>query len=320
MGNCVVAKPSELTPLTATLFGRLCQEAKLPPGVLNIVHGPGPITGQSLVDHPGVAAISFTGGTETGRKIATSLAPTFRKVSLELGGKNPTIIFADCDYPAALEGAVKAAFANQGQVCLCGSRVYIEESLYSRFQKDFVKRSRQLVVGDPRDSSTEIGAVISQSHLEKIERLTAQAVQGGGEVLCGGHRVELTGRCARGSYFAPTVISNMTTKCHVNQTEIFGPAVSLMPFTREDEMIAMANGTPFGLSASIWTGNMSTGHRVASQLQAGVIWINCWMVRDLRTPFGGMKQSGVGREGGTEALRFFTEARNICVSWNTTNS
>jgi aminomuconate-semialdehyde/2-hydroxymuconate-6-semialdehyde dehydrogenase len=316
IGNCVVAKPSELTPLTATMLGRLCQEAKLPPGVLNIVHGPGHLTGQALVDHPAVAAISFTGGTETGKKIATSLAPSFRKMSLELGGKNPTIIFADCDYLAALDGAVKAAFSNQGQICLCGSRLYVEEPLYARFQRDFLERTQTLVVGDPRNPNTDLGAVISPAHLQKIERLIRQAVQDGGHVLTGGQQIHLSGRCARGSFFAPTVISNMTTKCQVNQTEIFGPVVSLMPFSREDELIDLANGTPFGLAASLWTSNIEKGHRVASQLQAGVTWINCWMLRDLRTPFGGVKQSGVGREGGMEALRFFTDVKNICVAWN----
>lgn len=316
VGNCVIAKPSELTPYTATLFARLCREAKLPPGVLNIVHGPGNITGQALVDHPRVSAISFTGGTVTGRKIAAAVAPTFRKYSLEMGGKNPTIVFADCDYEATLQGSMRAAFSNQGQVCLCGSRLYVEKAIYDRFVVDFVERAKSLKFGDPLDADTQVGAVISPHHLQKIHALVQQGVEDGGEVLCGGHPVAPIGRCASGSFYPPTVIVNTTTPCRINQTEIFGPVVTILSFDNEEELVNAANATPYGLSASIWTSRLPRGHRVASQLQAGVVWINCWLVRDLRTPFGGMKQSGVGREGGQEALRFFTEPRNICVAWS----
>ncbi len=313
VGNTVIAKPSELTPVTATRLSALCQEAKLPPGVLNIVHGPGAVSGQALVDHPAVAAISFTGGTVTGKAIAVSAASTLKKFSLELGGKNPTLIFADCDYEVALTTSVRAAFANQGEICLCGSRIYVEQSIYERFLQDFVERTSRLIVGDPLDPETDLGAVISEPHLQKLERFAQVARDEGGTIHCGGRRLALSGRCAKGSFFAPTVVSGLGTTCHFNQAEIFGPLVSILPFASDADVVEQANGTPYGLSASLWTRNLARGHRIADALEAGVVWVNCWMVRDLRTPFGGMKQSGMGREGGQESLRFFTEPKNVCV-------
>ncbi len=312
-GNCVVGKPSEVTPLTAFRLAELCLEAGLPPGVLNIVHGYGAKAGAALVAHPRVQAVSFTGGTRTGATIARAAAPQFKKLSLELGGKNPNILFADCRYDEALETAVRAAFTNQGEICLCGSRIFVERPLYARFRDDFVRRVEALRVGDPLDEGTDVGAVVSEAHLEKILSYIELANDEGGTVLCGGHRVRLEGRCAGGFFVAPTVIEGLGPDCRVNQEEIFGPVATLIPFDTEEEVLAWANGTPYGLAAILWTENLSRAHRLAARLEAGIVWVNCWMLRDLRTPFGGMKQSGVGREGGWEALRFFTEAKNVCI-------
>ncbi|WP_166976638.1 aldehyde dehydrogenase [Rhodocaloribacter litoris] len=312
-GNCVVGKPSEVTPLTAFRLAELCLEAGLPPGVLNIVHGHGARAGAALVAHPKIRAISFTGGTRTGAAIAHAAAPRFKKLSLELGGKNPNIVFADCRYDEALETAVRAAFTNQGEICLCGSRIFVERPLYERFRDDFVRRVEALRVGDPLDEDTDVGAVVSEAHLEKILAYIELAKDEGGTVLCGGHRVRLDGRCAGGFFVAPTVIEGLGPDCRVNQEEIFGPVATLIPFDTEEEVLAYANGTPYGLAAILWTENLGRAHRLAARLEAGIVWVNCWMLRDLRTPFGGMKQSGVGREGGWEALRFFTEAKNVCI-------
>jgi aminomuconate-semialdehyde/2-hydroxymuconate-6-semialdehyde dehydrogenase len=313
MGNCVVAKPSELTPVTATMLAELCHEAGLPPGVLNVVHGLGTSAGQAIVEHPDIKAISFTGGTATGRVIARTAAPFFKKLSLELGGKNPTIVFADADYPRALNTALQAAFNNQGQICLCGSRIYVERALYERFREDFVRRASALVVGDPLTSSTQQGSLVSEQHLQKMLTAVSIAREEGGTILCGGERVIVRGRCEQGWFFAPTVIEGLPAQCHTNQEEIFGPIVTLQSFDTEEEALTLANSTPYGLAASVWTEHLSRAHRVAAQLQSGIVWINCWMLRDLRTPFGGVKQSGVGREGGLEALRFFTEPKNVCL-------
>jgi aminomuconate-semialdehyde/2-hydroxymuconate-6-semialdehyde dehydrogenase len=312
-GNCVVGKPSELTPMTASLLAELCREAGLPPGVLNIVHGTGSQAGAALVAHPDVPVISFTGGTRTGATIARSAAPLFKKLSLELGGKNPNIIFADCDYEAMLETTLRSSFSNQGEICLCGSRILVQRALYDRFRDDFVARAEALVVGDPREQNSDLGALISGAHLDKVLSYVDLAREEGGTVLCGGRRVRLDGRCAGGFFAAPTVIEGLPAACRTNQEEIFGPVVTLLPFDTEAEALSIANGTPYGLAASIWTSDLTRAHRVAARVQSGIIWVNCWMLRDLRTPFGGMKQSGVGREGGTEALRFFTEPKNVCV-------
>ncbi len=312
-GCTVVAKPSELTPMTTFLFSKLCMEAGLPNGVLNIVHGLGQKAGQAIVEHPDISAISFTGGTVTGKKIAATAAPMFKKLSLELGGKNPNIIFADCDFEQALHTSIQSSFSNQGEICLCGSRIFVERSMFNRFVEEFVSRTKKLTVGDPQDEQTKVGALVSEAHMQKVLGYIDLAKQEGGNVLTGGKQVKLSGRCAEGYFVEPTVITGLDALCRTNQEEIFGPVVTIMPFDAEDEVIGYANSTGYGLSATIWTENLKRAHRVAAQVKSGIIWINCWLLRDLRTPFGGMKQSGVGREGGWEALRFFTEAKNVCV-------
>ena len=313
-GNCVVAKPSEVTPMTAHLLGEICNEAGLPKGVLNIVHGLGTTTGQAIVEHPEIKAISFTGGTSTGAHIARVAAPMFKKLSLELGGKNPNIIFADCDYDDMLETTVRSSFANQGQICLCGSRIFVEASIFEKFKVDFVKKVKQLKVGHPSESTTDIGALVSKSHLEKVLSYIDIAKDEGGEILCGGNRVTLLG-FENGYYLEPTIIEVETDECRVNQEEIFGPVVTIMPFETEADVLQMSNKVKYGLSATLWTNNLKRTMRLSNQLQAGIVWVNTWMLRDLRTPFGGVKASGVGREGGFEALRFFTEAKNVCIKY-----
>lgn len=312
-GNCVVAKPSEVTPWTAFRMSTLCNEAGIPPGVLNLVHGTGPQVGAAITAHPGIPAISFTGGTRTGAEIARVAAPLFKKLSLELGGKNPVLIFADCDMEDALKTTVRSSFTNQGQICLCGSRILIDRSIYATFRDAFVERVKALRVGDPASPASDMGAVVSQGHMEKVLSYIELAKQEGGRVLCGGERVVLGGDLADGWYIAPTVIEGLGPACRTNQEEIFGPVVTLQPFDSEGDAVALANATPYGLASVLWTSDVHRAHRVARLLQAGIVWVNCWMVRDLRTPFGGMKQSGVGREGGLEALRFFTEAKNVCI-------
>jgi len=312
-GCTVVAKPSELTPMTAFLFSELCIEAGLPKGVLNVIHGLGPKAGQAIVEHPDITAISFTGGTVTGKKIAATAAPMFKKLSLELGGKNPNIIFADCDLEQALNTSILSSFSNQGEICLCGSRMFVERSLYDQFVSEFVSRTKALVIGDPLDESTRIGALVSEGHMKKILSYIELAKQEGGKILTGGNRVMGSGRCADGYFVEPTVIVGLDDKCRTNQEEIFGPVVTITPFETEEEVLGYANSTAYGLSATIWTENLKRAHRVSAQVKSGIIWVNCWLFRDLRTPFGGMKQSGVGREGGWDALKFFTEAKNVCV-------
>ncbi len=312
-GCTVVAKPSELTPMTAFLLSKLCIEAGLPNGVLNIVHGVGPKTGQAIVEHPEITAISFTGGTVTGKKIAATAAPMFKKLSLELGGKNPNIIFADCDFEQAVHTSIQSSFSNQGEICLCGSRIFVERSLYDSFIEAFVLRVKALTVGDPLEEKTKVGALVSEAHMNKVLSYIELAKQEGGKILTGGGQLKIEGRCTNGYFVEPTVIIGLDHTCRTNQEEIFGPVVTIMPFDTEDQVIAYANSTTYGLSATLWTENLKRAHRVAAQLKSGIIWVNCWLFRDLRTPFGGMKQSGVGREGGWEALRFFTEAKNVCV-------
>lgn len=312
-GCTVVAKPSELAPMTAFLFSKLCIEAGLPKGVLNIVHGMGSKAGQAIVEHPDVKAISFTGGTVTGRKISSAVAPLFKKTSLELGGKNPNIIFADCDFENAVNTSVQSSFTNQGEICLCGSRIFVERSIYDRFLDAFLTRVQSLRIGDPLDEATGTGALISKQHMEKVLGYIALAKEEGGEILYGGTTAQVSGRCKDGYFILPTVITGLPAVCRTNQEEIFGPVVTISPFDEEAEAIDHANSTPYGLSATIWTENLKRAHRVAASLQSGIVWVNCWMLRDLRTPFGGMKHSGMGREGGWDALKFFTETKNICI-------
>ncbi len=312
-GNCVIAKPSEVTPVTAFLLSRLCKEAGLPDGVLNIVHGQGSTTGEAIVKHPDVKAISFTGSTRAGARIASIAAPMFKKLSLELGGKNPNIIFADCNWAKMLKTTIQSSFSNQGQICLCGSRIIIEETIYDRFKKEFLGQVRQLRVGDPLEDSSKQGALVSQQHFEKVMKAIDIAKQEGGTILCGGNAVKLEGRCANGYFIEPTVIEALGSECQTNTEEIFGPVVTLQKFKKEEEALQLANACSYGLSASIWTQDISCANRVAAKVEAGIVWVNCWLLRDLRTPFGGTKNSGVGREGGWEALRFFTEAKNVCV-------
>lgn len=312
-GNCVVAKPSEITPYTAYLLSRICIEAGLPKGVLNIVHGMGSKVGQAIVEHPEIKAISFTGGTETGKKIAATAAPMFKKLSLELGGKNPTIVFADCDFDETVKQAVTASFANQGEICLCGSRVFIEKTIYEKFKAAFVARVQTMKVGDPQDESSHLGAIVSLPHKQKILSYIALAQQEGGKILCGGKELKLSGRCANGYFIEPTVVEGLDEQCRTQQEEIFGPVVTLTPFENEAEALRMANSVKYGLAASVWTNDLKRAHRVAEQIESGIVWVNCWLLRDLRTPFGGVKASGVGREGGWEAMRFFTEPKNVCI-------
>lgn len=314
-GNCVVAKPSEITPYTAYLLSQVCIEAGLPKGVLNIVHGLGGKVGQAMVEHQGIKAISFTGGTETGKRIAATAAHMFKKLSLELGGKNPTIIFADCDFEETVKQVVTASFSNQGEICLCGSRIFIEKSIYEKFRDAFVARVKTLKVGDPNEEDSNLGAIVSLQHKNKILSYIQLAKEEGGKILCGGNEVKLKGRCESGYFIEPTVIDGLSYTCRTNQEEIFGPVVTLTPFENEQEALTMANSVKYGLSSSIWTNDLKRAHRVAEEIEAGIVWINSWLVRDLRTPFGGVKASGVGREGGWEAMRFFTEPKNVFVKY-----
>jgi len=313
-GNCVVAKPSEITPMTAYLLGEICNQAGLPKGVLNIIHGTGDKTGQAIVEHLNIKAISFTGGTKTGAHIAKVAAPLFKKMSLELGGKNPNIIFADCNYDKMLETTVRSSFANQGQICLCGSRIFVEEKIYEKFKKDFIRKVAQLKVGDPTEQNTNIGALVSKEHLEKVKYYIDNASQFGGEILFGGERVSVN-NCKNGYYLQPTIIEVSDNQCRLNQEEIFGPLVTIMSFKTDEEALHLANDVKYGLSSTLWTNNLNRTMLFSKQLQTGIVWVNTWMLRDLRTPFGGQKDSGVGREGGFEAFRFFTEPKNICIQY-----
>jgi aminomuconate-semialdehyde/2-hydroxymuconate-6-semialdehyde dehydrogenase len=320
-GNCVVAKPSEITPVTAWMFGELAREIGFPPGVLNIVHGAGPVVGKALVEHPAIKAVSFTGSTAVGRQIAAHCGPVLKKTSLELGGKNPTIVFADAFEEAAqrerlLDTIVRSAFRNSGQICLCGSRILVERCVYDAFRDAFVARARALRVGDPLDAATDLGPLVSQAHFDKVLGCIATARAEFGRVLCGGEALRVEGRCANGWFVAPTVIEGLGPDCRTNTEEIFGPVVTLQAFDDDMQALTLANATPYGLAASVWTQKLDRAHRIGAQLQAGIVWINTWLLRDLRTPFGGVGQSGLGREGGFEAMRFFTEAKNICLQLN----
>jgi aminomuconate-semialdehyde/2-hydroxymuconate-6-semialdehyde dehydrogenase len=312
-GNCVVAKPSEVTPYTAYLLSKICIEAGLPAGVLNIVHGLGAKTGGPMSVHKDVKAISFTGGTGTGQTIARAAAPLFKKLSLELGGKNPNIIFDDCDFDEMMKVTMRSSFANQGQICLCGSRILVQRGIYERFKTEFVARTERHKVGPPNQEGVKMGALVSESHMEKVLSYVALAKEEGGTVLCGGMQLKMEGEYQNGWYVAPTIIEGLDQNCRTNQEEIFGPVVTIMPFDTEEEAVQLANATPYGLSATVWTQDLTCAHRSAQNLEAGIVWVNTWLLRDLRTPFGGVKQSGVGREGGFDALDFFTEPKNVCI-------
>ena len=314
-GNAVIGKPSEITPATATLLGEICNEAGLPPGVLNIIHGTGPEVGEAIVLHEEIKAISFTGSTVVGKRIAGLCAERLKKVSLELGGKNPVIIFADCDYDHMLSTTVRSSFSNTGQICLCGSRILVEKKIYEKFVADFVHRVGALKMGDPLDESTDIGALSSEAHMKKVLSYIDLAKSEGGTIASGGQRVLLEGDLKEGYYISPTIITGLDAQCRTNQEEIFGPVVTIMPFETEEEAIELANGTSYGLASVIWTQHLNRAHRVAAAMQSGIVWVNCWLLRDLRTPFGGVKQSGSGREGGWEAMRFFTEAKNVTIAF-----
>lgn len=309
-GNTVVAKPSEVTPMTAYLLSEICNEVGFPKGVLNIVHGLGVKVGSAITENPEVPIISFTGGTETGKAIARTAAPMFKKLSLELGGKNPNIIFDDCDFEQAVSTSLNSSFANQGQICLCGSRIYIQRGIYEKFKTEFVERVSKMKVGNPKRDDVKLGAVVSKPHFEKILSYIALAKEEGGTVLCGGKPAETE---LNGWFIEPTVIEGLAETCRTNQEEIFGPVVTLQPFDTEEEVLNYANGTKYGLASTVWTTDLTKAHRIAANLHTGIVWVNCWLMRDLRTPFGGVKQSGVGREGGWEALRFFTEPKNVCI-------
>lgn len=312
-GNCVVAKPSEVTPYTAYLLCKVMEEVGFPKGVLNIVHGFGQSAGDAIVRHKETKAISFTGGTATGKAIATIAAPMFKKLSLELGGKNPNIIFDDCDFDEMLKTTIRSSFANQGQICLCGSRIFVQKGIYDKFKNAFVEKIKQAKVSNPEDPKAQLGAVVSEGHMEKVLGYIKLAQEEGGTVLAGGNRVVLDAPYDKGYYIEPTIIEGLDYQCRTNQEEIFGPVVTITPFETEEEVLTMANSTEYGLSATLWTNNLKRAHRMADEIDAGIVWVNAWLVRDLRTPFGGVKSSGVGREGGWEALKFFTEPKNVFI-------
>jgi aminomuconate-semialdehyde/2-hydroxymuconate-6-semialdehyde dehydrogenase len=314
-GNTVVAKPSEVTPATAGVLAELAIEAGFPPGVLNIIHGRGDTVGQRLVEHPDVPTITFTGSTATGRRIAEVAGPMFKRISLELGGKNPVIVCEDADLDSSMENIVRSAFTNQGEICLCGSRMLVHRSRLAEFMERFTERTRGLRVGDPLSPESDLGAIVSREHLEKIESYVELAAEEGGKIACGGRRPKaLPDRCQDGFFYEPTVILGLPQQCRTTQEEIFGPVVSVQGYDTHAEAVTLANDVPYGLACCIYTRDLSRAHRMAARIDAGIIWINCWMVRDLRTPFGGWKSSGVGREGGLDALRFFTEPTNVCLS------
>jgi aminomuconate-semialdehyde/2-hydroxymuconate-6-semialdehyde dehydrogenase len=319
-GNCVIAKPSEITPMTAYLFSKLCIDVGIPKGVINILHGTGPSIGGPIVEHKKIKAISFTGGSATGKHIASIAAPLLKKTSLELGGKNPTLVFSDScseqsDFETTVSEVARAAFSNQGQICLCGSRIYVERTIYEKFKNALVEKVKQLKIGDPLEVSTQHGALVSKSHMDKVLSYIELAKKEGGSIICGGEQIKLSGRCESGYFVSPTIIEGLTLNCRTNQEEIFGPVCTIQPFDTDEEAVALANGTEYGLATSVWSNNQKRCHYLTQNLEFGIVWVNTWLLRDLRTPFGGVKSSGMGREGGLEAMRFFTEPKNICIKY-----
>lgn len=313
MGNTVVAKPSEVTPMTASALAEIIHGVGLPDGVFNLVHGHGTEAGQALVSHDDVSLVSFTGGTATGSRVAAAAAPSFKKLSLELGGKNPTVVFADCDLDATVAGVVRASFANQGQVCLCGERLLVERPILEEFTQRFAEAVRELAIGDPMDPSTAFGSLTSQAHRDKVASYVELARQDGGTILCGGQVPQLPPPWDKGAFYEPTVISGLASDSRTAREEIFGPVVTIHPFDGDDEAVGLANEVEYGLCASIWTADLARAHRVSAALETGMVWVNTWLLRDLRVPFGGSKKSGVGREGGRHSLEFFSESRNVCI-------
>ncbi|MEY3011665.1 MAG: hypothetical protein RIT45_400 [Pseudomonadota bacterium] len=312
-GNCVVVKPSEETPSTATLLGEVMREVGVPDGVYNVVHGFGPgSAGEHLVAHAGVDAVTFTGESGTGRAIMAAASRTLKRVSFELGGKNPALIFADCDLDAAVAGTLRSVFSNCGQVCLCTERVYVERSIFDEFAARLAAGARAMRLGDPFDPATEMGPLVSATHRDKVERYLQLAREEGATVLAGGGRAEVPG-FAGGYWVQPTVWTGLSDDARCNREEIFGPVCHLAPFDSEDEAIARANDTDYGLAAAVWTQNLARAHRVGAALQVGLCWVNTWFLRDLRTPFGGWKASGIGREGGHYSLDFYTEMQNLTI-------
>ena len=314
-GNCVIAKPSEITPYTAYLFSKICIEANLPKGVLSILHGEGKIIGEAIVNHKKIKAISFTGGTDTGKAIAKKASKNLKKISLEMGGKNPVIIFDDCNYDKMINSLIKSSFLNQGQICLAGSRIYIQKTIYNKFKKDFISKIKKLRIGDPFNRNTDQGAIVSAEHLNKILKYIKYAKEEGGKIISGGSIPKMDSKFSSGWYFSPTVIENLSQKSKLNKEEIFGPVVTLNKFKDEQDVVKMANDNDYGLASIIWTNNTSKANKLAEILESGLVWINCWLERDLRTPFGGIKNSGYGKEGGKYAIDFFTEPKNICIKY-----
>ena len=314
-GNCVIAKPSEITPLTAFLLSESCKNVGFPPGVLNIVHGEGSKIGKMIVKNKKIKAISFTGGTETGRYISKN-TQSFKKLSLEMGGKNPVIIFADCDYDKMLNTTIKSSFYNQGQICLAGSRIYVQDEIYDRFKQDFVNRVKKLKVGDPLLDDSDQGPVVSREHLNKIISYIDIAKSEGGNILVGGKRIKFNSKLKNGNFFEPTVIESLALDSVVHREEIFGPVVTINSFKEDEDAMRMANDSDYGLASILWTSDLGKAHKISEKLNSGIVWINSWLLRDLRTPFGGVKQSGFGREGGYDAINFFTEQKNICIDYN----